>query len=383
MRNTSPMGKEYFVIVLAAALIAAGIAAYLSLPKEQGVIKIGHIAPFTGDAAIYGEWERQGIELAVEEINAKGGIKGMQIRVLHEDDQLDPKTGVSALNKLINFDKVSAVIGAPASSVTLAIAPIAEKNKVVLVSAGSAAIKISYSGDYIFRVFPSNAVEGKKLVELAAGLGIREGAILYINNDFGSELYKVVNEGFATAGGIISASEGYEVGATDFRTQLTKVQAKRAKGVFILGYPKDMALLMKQAIEIGINATFLAPDTFNNPDIVEWSGNATEGVIFVFPSEGTPERWQAFNKKIKDRYGKDANIITAMAYDAMNVIAVAIEKQGISGESIKNGLYGIKDYPGVTGDITFDRNGDVVYRPLSVRMVKGGKFVDYLKPPLS
>jgi len=139
--------------------------------------------PLTGDAAVYGEWDTQGIELAVEEINANGGVNGMQIKVIHEDDQLDPKTAASALNKLITVDKVPAVIGADASSVTLAIAPIAEKNHVVLITPESAAISISNAGDYIFRVFPSNAAEGTKLVELASNLNITNGAILYINND--------------------------------------------------------------------------------------------------------------------------------------------------------------------------------------------------------
>lgn len=349
----------------------------MTAPKEPNSIKIGHIAPLTGDAAIYGQWETQGIELAVAEINAKGGINGKQLTVIHEDDQLDPKTGTNALNKLITVDKVPAVIGATASSITLAIAPIAERNKVVLITDGAAAIKVSDAGDYIFRVFPSNALEGKKIVELASSLNLTNGAILYINNDFGTDLSKVVNDEFTKTGGTISISEGYDPAATDFRTQLTKIQAKNPSAIFLLGYPKDMAMVLRQAKEIGIKSQFLAPDTFNEPQIIEWGGNATEGVIFVYPAEGEPGQWQEFNQKIESKYGKDANIMTAMAYDTTNLLAIAMQKNGFTGEAIKTGLYQIKDYPGVTGNITFDKNGDVISRLMNVKIVKGGKFVEY------
>jgi len=358
-------------------IIIAGAGYYLATPKGTDTITIGHIAPLTGDAAMYGEWESQGINLAVAEINAKGGINGKQLTVIHEDDQLDPKTGTNALTKLITVDKVPAVIGATGSSVTLAIAPIAEKNKVVLISDGAAAIKVSDAGDYIFRVFPSNALEGKKLVELASSLNLKNGAIIYINNDFGTDLSKVVSDEFTKNGGTIAISEGYDPAATDFRTQLTKVQAKNPDVIFLLGYPKDMAILLKQAKELGIKTQFLAPDTFNEPQIIEWGGNATEGVIFVYPGEGEPGRWKDFNLKINTTYGKNANIMTAMAYDTTYLIATAMQNSGVSGEAIKNGLYQINDYPGVTGNITFDKNGDVISRVMDVKIVKDGKFEGY------
>lgn len=365
-------------VAILGLIILVGIGNYLYTTTATGpqVIKIGHIAPLTGDAAIYGEWETQGIDLAVDEINAKGGINDRQVVVIHEDDQLDPATMTNALNKLITVDKVPAVIGETSSSGTLALAPIAERNKVVLISDGAAAISVSNAGEYVYRIFPSNALEGQKLVELASSLNLKDGAVLYINNDFGIGLAKEVSNDFVSAGGSISITEGYNPDATDFRTQLTKIKEKNPKVIFLLGYPKDMATILRQAQELGLKSQFLAPDTFNDPQVIEQAGNSAEGVIFVYPSNGDPTKWQVFNDKIKNKYGKDANIITAMAYDATNVLAEAMKK-GPSGEKVKEGLDQLKDYPGVTGSITFDKNGDAVSREMTVGIVKDGKFQDY------
>lgn len=176
------MSRRSIVIGLIVVLVAAGLGIWLGFfppwGGEPGEILIGHLAPLTGTVAVYGDWLTQGTELAAEEINTKGGIDGRKIRIIHEDTKCDPTTGVSAINKLITVDKVPAIIGAACSSVTLAVAPIAERNKVALMSAVSAAIKISDAGDYIFRIFPSNAAEAKKLVELAQSLNLTKAAIL-------------------------------------------------------------------------------------------------------------------------------------------------------------------------------------------------------------
>lgn len=366
-------------VAILGLIILVGIGNYLytTTPNEAQVIKIGHIAPMTGDAAVYGEWENQGIDLAVSEINAKGGIKGKKLEIIHEDDQLNPTLMINALNKLITVDKVPAVIGETSSSGTLALAPIAERNKVVLISDGAAAIKVTEAGDYVFRVYPTNALEGKKLVELASLLNLTDAAILYINDDFGTDLSKVIDDEYTKNGGTVLISEGYAFDTVDFRTQLTKIQAKNPGLIFLIGYPKEMAIVMKQSKELGIKSQFLAPDSFNVPQIIDWSGNTTEGVIFVYPSDGDPMRWQEFKQKINSTYGKDANTITAMAYDATNVLAASMQDNGFTGEAIKNGLYQIKDYPGVTGNITFDKNGDAINRLMRVMIVKDGKFQDY------
>jgi len=284
---------------------------------------------------------------------------------------------------IISVDKVPAVIGEMFSTITLALAPIAERNKVILISPMANSKKISSAGDYIFRIYPNNALESKKLVELAFSLNLTKGAILYMNNDFGTDLGQSVNQDFAQNGGTVTISDGYNPDATDFRTQLTKIKAKNPNVIFLIGYPNDMAMILKQAKEMGIKSQFIAPDTFNEPEIIRLSGNASEGVIFVYPPNGDPQLWQEFNQKIKSKYGADANIITGMAYDTVYLLAAAMKSNGTTSDEIKAGLYQIKDYPGVTGNITIDKNGDVSSRELIPQIVRGGKFMDYKAKELS
>ena len=363
--------------IIALLLVVAGIGYYMTIPTAAETIKIGHIGPLTGFMAAYGDQEKQGIDLAVEEINSSGGINGHKLAVIHEDDQMDPTMATNALNKLITVDNVSAVIGEITSSVTLALAPIAERNKVVLISHLATSNKISSAGDYIFRIQATDALQAKYLVELVSSLNLTDGAILYMNGDFGIDLEQSISEDFIKNGGTVTISEGYNPDATDFRTQLTKIQAKNPSVIFLIGYPNDMAMVLRQAKQIGIKSQFIAPDTFNEPKIIDLGGNATEGVIFLYPPNGDPKQWQEFNQKITNKYGDNATIVTAMAYDATNLLAAAMKSNGVTGEAIKTGLYQIKDYPGVTGNITFDKNGDVVSRVYIPKIVKGGKFVDY------
>ena len=371
------MEKKFLIgTIIALLLVVAGIGYYMTTPSVAETIKIGHIGPLTGFAASYGEQEKEAIDLALAEINANGGINGDRLAAIHEDDQLDPTLATNALNKLIADDKVPAVIGELSSSVTLALAPIAERNKIVLISHLANSNKISSAGDYIFRIQATDALEAKYLVELASSLNFTDCAILYINNDFGTDLEQSVNENFAKNGGTVTISEGYNPDATDFRTQLTKIQAKNPKVIFLLGYYNDMSLVLKQAKEIGIKSQFIADDSFNDPQILDLAGNAAEGVMFVSPPTGGP-KWDEFNQKIKSKYGSNATIWAAMAYDATNLLATAMKSNGTTSEAIKNGLYQIKDYPGVTGNITFDKNGDVSSRTFIPWIVKGRKFVEY------
>lgn len=216
----------------------------LGCAKKEKEIKIGAILPLTGDAAKYGESAKRAIDLAVEEINSTGGIKGSKIKVIYEDDQALPEKGVSAIQKLITVDKVHVVIGAMPSSVTLAMAPIAEKNKVVLFSPASSNPKITEAGDYIFRNDVSDIFEGGKMAdETWQRLKFRKAAVLYINNDYGVGIKDVFVYRFTVLGGEIVATENFEQGTTDFRTQLTKIKQGNPEAVYIVGYKEQIQIL--------------------------------------------------------------------------------------------------------------------------------------------
>jgi branched-chain amino acid transport system substrate-binding protein len=341
------------------------------------VIKVGHLASLTGDAALWGNWEKEGIDLAVEEINERGGIDGRKLIVIHEDDKADPKTGVSAFQKLIDVDKVPVVIGATTSSVTLACAPIAEKRHVVLITPSAQSPKISEAGDYIFRVFASSTVEGNKLADLAKRFSLNRVAILYVNNAYGFGLSAVIKQRMLQEGRQVVANEAYSDEAKNFRTQLAKIKAAKPQALYLLGYPRDMALILKQMKEMNLTMRVFAPNSFEADEILKWAGNAAEGVIYVYPVLPDSRKLQAVRQRFKAKYGKEMNVYNGMGYDTMHIVALAMQKGGLTGEGIKNALYTIKDYPGVTGPITFDANGDVMDRPMVTRIVKNGRFVDY------
>lgn len=376
------MTKKQLLIgaVIVIVLAAFACACLDKQPTESEEIKIGAIFPLTGEGAKYGEDAKLGIDLAVEEINAAGGIKGKKIQVVYEDSQAAPSQGVAAIQKLITVDKVPVIIGAMASSVTLAIAPIAEENKVVLLSPASSAATITEAGDYIFRNEFSDAYGGKAQAELTWDeLGIRDVAILYVNNDYGVGVADTFKKTFESLGGNITAVEVFEQGATDFRTQLTKIKDSNPEAIFLIGY-KETILILKQAKELGIETQILSTPMFEDPEILEKVGDLAEGVIYIyyggFDPKSEEEQIKVFVSSFNEKYGREPGYYTALSYDATKIISVAIEKGGFNSEGIKSALYDIKDYPGLTGSTSFDENGDVI-KPVTLKTVKDGKFVEY------
>ncbi len=373
--------KKLWIGIGIAGVVALAIMLTLTRTKEElKEIKVGAICPLTGDAAVYGQWFKNGIDLALEEINSQGGIKNRKLIVIYEDSRADPKEGISAVQKLITVHNVSAIIGAMASSVTLAIAPIAEKNKVVLLSPASSAPKITYAGDYVFRNWSSDVFEGKIMVDFAyEKLDIKRVAVLYINNEYGVGIKDVFETYFRKRGGMVVNSESYEQGATDFRTQLTKIKSKQPEAIYLPTMAKEAGQILRQAQEIGVQAQFLSIMGVEAPIVLKVAGKAAEGVIYSYPGfdpESPSEIVQRFQAKYMAKYGEKAEAFAAHSYDALKIIASAIEKADCNADGIKNVLYEIKDFPGVTGQTTFDENGDVI-KPVMIKVIKDGKFAPY------
>lgn len=247
-----------FVPALIPAFLLSSLLAFVSCSSQPETYKVGYIAPFTGDGAHYGETVKSGADLAVEDINAAGGINGKKMQLLYEDDQLQPNLGLNALNKLIDKDKCPIIIGAFSSGVTLAIAPVAEKRQVVLLSPTATNDKIKDAGDYIFRVCPSDAVQGAVHARLAHDrLKAKRVAILFENSGYGFGLYQMFKQTFQSLGGTIVAEEGFEEGATDLRTQLTKIRQANPDLVFLPSHYPTGAQALRQAKELNIKVTFM------------------------------------------------------------------------------------------------------------------------------
>lgn len=376
------------IAVIACATVLLAIAlmgnqtGLLALQKQHAeTIKIGAILPFTGTEASWGADAREGIELAAEEINSAGSIEGKKIEIIFEDGQCKPAPAATAAQKLISVDNVHVIIGEICSSATLAIAPIAENSRTVLISPGSASPKITQAGDYIFRNWISDAFTGKKMAQLSyKDLAFKELAVLYINNEWGTGLKDSFEIEFKKLGGKILASEAVEQDAKDFRTQLAKIKAKKPKAIFMPVYYIEAALILKQAKELGIDAQFLSGDSVEKPELIETAGELAEGIIFAAPfydAESKEEKIRNFVNKYESRYGRKPGVVAAHAYDAMNIIVLALQQcKTAYGPCIKEALYKMKDFPGITGTTSFDSNGDAT-KTIILKTVRNGKFVPF------
>jgi len=343
--------------------------------QQTKEITIGATLPLSGDAAVWGNNTKEGIELAVEEINSKGGVLGKRIVVVYEDTQALPDKGVSAYRKLTQVDKVPAIIDDSVSSVTLAMAPLAKKDNVVILATGATAPKISEAGPYVFRIWNSDAYEGEVAAQYAfTTLNLRKVALLFINNDYGKGLEEVFKIAFTKQGGKVIASESFEQNSADMRSQLTKIKAADADGLYLIGYPKETPIALRQTKELGLNVALIGTVAMNDPKLIETAGNSAEGLVFPYPKDSTGEHIEQFKTAFKNKYGKDPGITADVGYDAVKMIDRAISlSKGYSGEDIRKGLNMLKDYPGVSGIMTFDKNGDV-HKPMGIKEIQNGNF---------
>jgi len=203
--------KKYLVPIIVVIIIIILVVIFYK-PQPEDIIKIGIIGPLTGNAGEYGQNIKNALGMALEEINKTGGVKGRKLQLIYEDSACEPAKGVTAIQKLINVDEISIVIDMACSSVALAEAPIAETSKVLLMLSTASNYKIKDAGEYIFRVFPSDAFQGKELAEFIISSNYKKVAVIYINNDYGFGLQKVFSEEFKQLGGKIVAIESHKAG---------------------------------------------------------------------------------------------------------------------------------------------------------------------------
>jgi branched-chain amino acid transport system substrate-binding protein len=370
--------------ILLVALCVLALLTVFFLPacskkrSEQKEIKIGCITPLTGDNASYGRQTKEGVDLAVKEINAKGGVYGKNIVITYEDDQANPSIATEAIQKLINSTKVKIIIGGFNSRCTLAMAPIAEKNKVVLISASSTADDIKNAGDYIFRIVPTNAAQGKTMADFAIdNLKARSAAVLYVNDDYGITLKDGVISQFKARGGEIKIIEAFNPNERDFRSQLAKIKAIEADVVFFPALYQECGLILRQAREIGINQSFIGGDGAIDPKLIEIAKEAAENSYYTNLSMGfgvTDAEINAFMNSFKAKYGKEPSAYNAYAYDVVCVIAEALRLSKGTQDRAKESLYEIKDFRGVTGITTFDSYGEVD-KPFGMYMIKDSEYI--------
>lgn len=377
MRHLKKYSKRCVTNIFILCLLTIIIVLDCKINKDD-VIKIGAVLPLTGDVAVWGNNTKEGIDLAVEIINKNGGLDGKMIKIIYEDSQALPAKGVTAITKLIKLDNVSAVIDNSVSSVTLAMAPIAEKNETVILATGATAPAITNAGDFIFRIWNSDDLEGRVIAEYAFNeLKIKKIAILFVNNDYGYGLKDVFEEEYIKLGGSVTVIEKFEQSETNFKPQLTKIKSDNPESIYLVGYPREVAQCLKQTAELGLNSIVLSTVAFEDPYIIELAKNASEGVIYPYPvtPDVNNEKVKSFYDSYQNKYNKDPGITCDVGYDAVNMLLEAmILSKGQSGSDIKEGLMMIKNYHGVSGIMEFDKNGDV-HKPIGFKTVQNQKFI--------
>jgi branched-chain amino acid transport system substrate-binding protein len=342
-------------------------------------IRIGAVVPLTGSLAPYGEWTQNGLELARDGLNRTRGTSGQRIELLIEDSISSPKDAVSAFRKLITVDRVPVVIGFIGSSEALACAPIANETKTVLFSSGAASPDLTAAGDYVFRNRVSGTLEVNDLARYARQkLGIKTVAIVFINTDYGKSYQQLFAQEFLRLGGKVLHMDGFDQGETDFRSQIAKL--KRIAGlqaVYLPVHTKEGASFLKQSREMGLKLQFLASNAIVSPDLFTIAGDAAQGLIYSEPAydpQAMDEPTRLFEELYARRFGVHSEMFAANAYDALRIVVLAIDRGGYNSEGIKSQLYKVKDFQGVSGNTTLDKNGDV-RKPIAIRQVRGRDFI--------
>lgn len=384
------MKKRFLAAALAAVMLAAsatGCAQKGTTATATGdTIKIGGLAPLTGNVSVYGIATNNGIKLAVNSINKAGGVLGKQIEYISYDEKGDPTEAVTAYNKLVQIDKIIALVGDVTSKPTIAVAQKAVKDGLPMITATGTAADITKAGNNIFRACFIDPFQGELMAGYAAQkLSAKTAAIIYDNGDDYSTGVANAFETAAKAAGItITNKEAYQSNSVDFKSQLTKIKAGNPDVIMVPVYYSDVALIAVQAKEVGISAKLLGADGWDGvlEKIDKSNLDSVKDCYFCsqYSSESTDADLQAFLKEYKATYNTDANMFAVLGYDAMGMMAAAINKAGSTDSAKICDAMKALEYKGLTGNTTFDENRNPIREAVITTIADGKyKFVENFK----
>ena len=328
--------------------------------REPDALKLGHYGSLTGKDAAFGVATRKGVLLAIEEINAKGGVLGRPLAYLVEDIQSKQGESATAVKKLISRDKVVAVIGANASANSLEAAPICQNSQIPMMAISSTNPRVTEVGDYIFRICFIDPFQGAVLAKFAhTSLKAKRVALLTaVNSPYSVGLSAVLRQNFTARGGEIIAEQKYNEGEKDFRAQLTALRPLKPDVIAITGFYAEAALICLQARALGIDVPFIGGDGWEAPQLIELGGKAVEGTYYstYFSAENDAPEVRAFVKKFSARWTNETpEAVSALGYDAVYLIAAAMTNAGTTaGPKLRDAIAATKNFPGVTGQTTID-----------------------------
>ncbi len=373
------------ILILVMLVPMAGCA-----PKQGNTIRIGVIAPMTGDVKTFGDSTQKGAQLAVDEWNAKGGVLGKKIELVLADDKNDPAEATNAATKMIQQDKIHYIVGSVSSKCSIPISEIANKNKVVMISGTSTNGKVTVDPwpggtrkPYVFRACFIDDFQGPAMANYALNtLGFKKAAIFYDNgNDYVKGLAETFKAAFEKGGGTVPVYEAYSSSDTDFSALITKMMADPPDILYVPDYYNMVNLITKQARDAGFKGVFAGGDGWDSADL---NMQSTEGGYFTnhySPEDPRPEV-QNFVKAYQAKYGSVPDALATLAYDATNLLLNAISTAGVDDTAkVKDAMQATKDFQTVSGSVTFDENGNP-HKDITILQIKGGKqtFAAVVKP---
>jgi branched-chain amino acid transport system substrate-binding protein len=375
--------------VLALALAAGGCKKDAS--SSSSTVDIGEYASKTGPTATFGVSSDEGIQLAVDEINNAGGVLGKKINVICYDDRSDATEAVTAVQKLINSDKVCAILGEVASKRSLAGAQPCQQAKIPMVSPASTNPAVTKVGDYIFRVCFTDDFQGMVCAQFAQKKGWKKVAIFTDTaNDYSKGLTREFKLTYPPGGGQIVIEDTYREGDNDFKAQLSKIKAAGADAVFVPGYYADVGKILQQARQIELKVPFFGGDGWDDPQTYLNLGSISDGCYFTNHYAADDDRPEvkafiaAYGRRFKNADGspKIPDAMGICGYDAARVLIDAIKRAGSTDpKAIRDALAATKDFPGASGKITIDPNRNAL-KPIVILELRGGQAhkVDAIAP---
>lgn len=344
-----------------------------------GPIVVGYYGDLSGRTSSFGQSTKNGAEMAADEINKAGGIDGRTIQIIVEDDQGEPNKAATVVTKLINQDKVMAILGEVASSNSLAAAPKAQEAKVPMISPSSTNPAVTQVGDYIFRVCFIDPFQGEVMAKFAANnLKAKRAAILYdFNSDYSRGLYAFFKRSFTGLGGQIVSEKSYTQGDRDFSGQLTAIRSANPDVIYVPGYYGEVGVISNQTKQLGIKAPLLGGDGWDAPQLWQLGGASLNGnyISNHYSVDDPSPAIQKFVADYKARYNISPDALAALGYDSMKVLADAIKRAGSTENTkLRDAIAQTKDFPGVTGKISIDKDRNAV-KPAVVLKLENSKFV--------
>ncbi|NLU10856.1 MAG: ABC transporter substrate-binding protein [Tepidanaerobacter acetatoxydans] len=356
-----------------------------SQPSEQEPIKIGHEVALTGDASMWGQSEKNALEMEIEKINAAGGVDGRPLKLIAYDNRADSIEAVNVAKRLIEQDKVVAIIGPAQSGVANAISSVTEDKKVPFIGTTPTNPLVTVNEDgtvkkYAFRTCFIDPFQGTVAAQFAYDkLNAKTAAILYdVGSDYSAWLSKYFEEAFAEKGGKLVAKEAFRTGELDYRAMLGKIKQQNPDVLFIPTAQKEAALAAKQARDLGITSSLMGGDNWGSPDIISLGGSAVEGAYFVNLASLEDPEIQDFVKEYKEKYNAEPVMPNpVMAIDALYMLIDAIERAGSTdGTALAEAMENTKDLKVLTGLLTIDpETHNPLNKPAVIQQIKDGDFV--------